>query len=264
MCELMGMCFDQPVAAEVSIRAFGLRAVRNADGWGLGWYPDRSLALVKEPIAWDSSSHSRFLESYNEVRAPIFIAHVRHRTTGGPPSRVDTHPFAREWQGREYCFAHNGTLNDFSTQLSLDRFHPVGGTDSEHLFCWLLGRLAEGNNRLQTPDQWAALKRLLRQANELGRLNCLLSDGQRLFAYRDVRQWKGLSYSDAPISAATAMHQLEDATVKVEIMAPAVTRGIIVATAPLNEHPWHAIPPGDLIVIENGEVKEDWPQPTAR
>ena len=31
-------------------------------------------------------------------------------TTGGEPSRADTHPFQRELFGRSYCFAHNGTV----------------------------------------------------------------------------------------------------------------------------------------------------------
>jgi predicted glutamine amidotransferase len=63
MCELMGLSFAKPIAADFSIRVFALRAAENADGWGLAWYPDRSLALVKEPLDWRTSAHSRFLET---------------------------------------------------------------------------------------------------------------------------------------------------------------------------------------------------------
>src|SRR4051794_23895276 len=110
MCELMGVCFERPVPAAFSVREFALRGEHNADGWGLAWYPDQSLAIIKEPIKWGESMHSRFLESYRYVESRIFIAHVRHRTTGGEPTHADTHPFRRELGGREYCCAHNGTL----------------------------------------------------------------------------------------------------------------------------------------------------------
>ena len=50
MCELMAMSFEAPISADFSIREFAARGEENPDGWGLGWYPDRSLAVVKEPV----------------------------------------------------------------------------------------------------------------------------------------------------------------------------------------------------------------------
>jgi predicted glutamine amidotransferase len=253
MCELMGLSFDRAVSAEISIQSFGLRGEENADGWGLAWYPDRSLALVKEPVKWGMSGYTRFLESYKHLRSPIYLAHVRHRTTGGEPTHSDTHPFAREWEGREYCFAHNGTVAGYAAALPLGRFRPIGVTDSEHLFCWLLGRLADDGNRLESPVEWEELERLLRGANELGRLNCLLSDGQRLFAYRDRRQWKGLSYHDAPL-VHSPMRHLEDATVQVHLESAASALGVVVATCPLDGERWQALGPGELLVVQSGRI----------
>ena len=253
MCELMGMCFDRPVPVVISISAFGQRGEENADGWGLAWYPDHSLALVKEPVKWGMSGYTSFLESYKHLRSPIYLAHVRHRTTGGEPTHADTHPFGREWEGREYCFAHNGTIAGYATALPLGRFRPIGGTDSEHLFCWLLARLADDGNRLESPVEWEELEALLRGANELGRLNCLLSDGQRLFAYRDRKRWKGLSFHAASL-VQDPTRKLEDATVQVHLESPAPTVGVVVATSPLNDDPWRAIEPGELIVIQSGRI----------
>ena len=102
MCELMGMSFQRPVSADFSIREFALRSVENADGWGLAWYPDRSLALIKEAVKWRSSKHTGFLESYPEVRSRIYLGHVRHKTVGGEVTHADTHPFARELRGSEH------------------------------------------------------------------------------------------------------------------------------------------------------------------
>src|SRR5688572_10873657 len=105
MCELMGYSFASPIQADFSIREFACRGEENADGWGLAWYPDRSLSLIKEAVKWKSSLHTDFLETYSGITTSLCIAHVRHLTTGRP-THADTHPFAREWRGTESCFAH--------------------------------------------------------------------------------------------------------------------------------------------------------------
>src|ERR1019366_4107978 len=142
MCELMGMSLTKPVVANVSIQAFSQRSQENPDGWGLAWYPDRSLAIVKQPMRW-SVQHTQFLEHYPGLLSSIYVAHVRQRTTGSAPTHADTHPFARELNGRDYCFAHNGTLAGDFWHRPLGRFRPVGSTDSEYLFCLLLAELGE-------------------------------------------------------------------------------------------------------------------------
>src|SRR5437588_3367083 len=98
MCELMGMSFAKPVVATVSIGAFSLRSQHNADGWGLAWYPDRSLAMVKQPLRW-SVEDTRFLDSYPGLLSSTYVAHVRQKTTGSTPTHADTHPFGRELGG---------------------------------------------------------------------------------------------------------------------------------------------------------------------
>ena len=52
MCELMGLSFARPISADFSIREFAGRGMENAEGWGLVWYPDRAVAVVKEPVRW--------------------------------------------------------------------------------------------------------------------------------------------------------------------------------------------------------------------
>ena len=256
MCELLGISVDRPVSAQISFRAFGRRDEVPADGWGLAWYPDRSVAVVKEPVKWSSSDYTSFLEGYTPLRAPLYLAHLRHRTEGGVPTHCDTHPFVRSWRARDYCFAHNGTLDDFRARLPLTWFQPVGTTDSEHYFCWLMDRLAESTTELAARNDWIRLHAWLRKGNGLGRLNCLLSDGERLFAYRDLNLWKGLSYSTSPLGSRGDGH-LEDDNVEVEVKASRGSRGIVFATWPLNEKPWRTLNPGQLMIAQSGQVVFD-------
>ncbi len=252
MCELMGMSFDQPVVAEFSLRDFRCRDEENPDGWGLAWYPDRSLSLVKEAVTWRSSGYSKFLEGYQRLRARIYIAHVRKKTTGGPPTHADTHPFGREHLGRDYCFAHNGTI--FASQaLPLGAYAPIGQTDSERVFCHLLDAMNAVGERLADDRGWEWLHERLRDVNRLGTLNCLLSDGRRLFAYRDRHGWKGLSLRKVRFNN-RGERTFEDATTEVSVEGNTENRGCIVATRALSAEGWHEVGKGSLVVLEGGSI----------
>lgn len=251
MCELMGLSFDRPVSADFSIRAFALRDVDNANGWGLAWYPDRSATVIKEPLGWRQSAYTKFLETYPGLRSSVYIAHVRHQTTGGIPTHADTHPFSRELSGQAFCFAHNGTLVDFR-DLPINRFQPLGSTDSEHVFCHLLARIAERGSLLEDESAWKWLHRQLTELNEYGKLNCLLSDGIRLYCYHDIGAWKGLNLCRLSIREGQDRH-LEDVGIAVDMKKdddPSVNYGYVIATSPLSRSGWVSFNPGELIVLE--------------
>jgi len=278
MCELMGMSFAKPIVANVSIQAFSQRSMDNADGWGLAWYPDRSLAMIKQPVRW-SVQHTQFLEHYPGLLSSIYVAHVRQRTTGSTPTHADTHPFSRELNGREYCFAHNGTLQGEFWQRPLGRFRPLGATDSEFLFCLLLAELESfanlaeevANGRLGlNPEKvptfplleqgglnaeqlWRWLHRFLIRLNDFGKLNCILTDGERLLVYHDKNGWKNLTYHQVFLHE-DSMRHFGDATVAVNLQAVPINHGVIVATNPLSVEGWERFLPGEMKVLHAGAI----------
>jgi predicted glutamine amidotransferase len=254
MCELMAMSFAEPIAADFSIREFAHRGEENADGWGLAWYPDQSLAIVKEPVKWGESRYAGFLESYAGLQSRIHLAHVRHKTRGGEPTHADTHPFSRELFGREYCFAHNGTLEDPVWELPLGPALPLGATDSEHVFCHLLREIAARGGHLDTEADWRWLHETLAALNGLGKLNGLLSDGRRLFCYHDVAAWKGLNFRKVRIRDHETRH-FGDETLTVDLEADSGNHGFVVATQPLSAVGWHSFRTGELLVFERGEIR---------
>jgi glutamine amidotransferase len=254
MCELLGMSFDGPVSAEISVDTFTAADIDNADGWGMAWYAGKSLALVKEPLRWRQSSYAEFLLNYERARSPLFIAHVRHATVGGPPNRADSHPFARELFGREYCFAHNGTIRDALTHLPLGRFKPVGKTDSEHIFCHLLDQIAQRDSHMEGRSDFRWFYNVVSQINLHGKLNLMLSDGRHLFCYRD-RVWsKGLNMRSMAVNQ-HKQRRLKDPTLKMNLSDPSHRQGIVVATRPLDDAPWRPLRQGELIVVRQGRLE---------
>ncbi len=256
MCELLGISFAQPISADFSLCEFEQHDADNSDGWGLAWYPDASVAMVKEPKRWGGSKHSVFLASYPDLRSRIYIGHVRRKTTGGTtPTHADTHPFVRELGGREFCFAHNGTIEGNFWELPLGRFRPVGATDSEHLFCHLLEVLAgKGTDFLARPNGWIWLYAWLNDMNKRGRINCVFSDGQRLFCYHDVNGWKGLSLRKVYLPDASK-RSFGDPEIRFDLASAGVNHGFVVATRPLSATGWYPFQPGELMVIAGGLVR---------
>jgi predicted glutamine amidotransferase len=228
-----------------------LRSQENTDGWGLAWYPDRSLAMIKQPMRW-SVQDTQFLDNYPGLLSSIYVAHVRQKTTGSTPTHADTHPFARELAGREYCFAHNGTLTGEFWNQPLGRFRPVGSTDSEFLFCLLLAEM-ERVERMETEQYWKWLHQLLLRFNDFGRLNCILTDGERLIVYHDRNAWKGLTYRKVFLHQDSA-HHFGDATMTVALQAEPVNHGCIVATNPLSLEGWERFVPGEMKVLHQGNI----------
>lgn len=252
MCELMGYSFAEPIVADFSIREFAHRGEENAEGWGLAWYPDKSLALVKEAAKWEASKYTDFLESYAGIRSSICIAHVRRQTVG-KMTRADSHPFAREWQGREYCFAHNGTLKH-AFELPLQRFHPIGSTDSEHFFCHLLDEVAGWENGLAEEKNWPRLNKKLAEWNAGGTLNCLLSDGRRLVSYHDAGGWKGLHFRRV-IMHSKETRRFEDPDLRIDLGKGPVNFGLVIATSPLSSSGWESFQKSEMLLLQDGVLR---------
>ena len=105
------------------------------DGWGITFYEGKGSRSFHDPQPSARSDIARLLREY-PIKSRIVIAHVR-RANRGRVTLENTHPFARELWGRSWTFAHNGQLKGIK-RWPLEHFHPIGTTDSEHAFCWIL------------------------------------------------------------------------------------------------------------------------------
>jgi predicted glutamine amidotransferase len=251
MCELLGLCFNEPVLASLSFRGFRRRGRHHPDGWGVAGYRDGAAQIFKEPTRADDSRLAALVRDYAGLKSRVIIAHVRFASAGGK-SLANTHPFCREVAGSELVLAHNGTLEPHRLEPMLDGlFTPVGETDSEAVLCalasWLVAR--------RVPfDAYARIHGWLRELNGCGRLNLLFSDGRRLFAYCDDSGPKGLSYVRRSAPFGPVALRDEDWEVDLGAEKRPGQRGHVVASQPLTDEPWQAFPPGALIVFADGAI----------
>jgi predicted glutamine amidotransferase len=163
---------------------------------------------------------------------------------------ANTHPFVRELWGRYWVFAHNGDLKGFAPPVH-GAFRPVGGTDSELAFCWLLQELAKAHASVPSVEELTlTLRELLPQPAAHGTFNVLLSNGQALWAHASTHLHSVLRRH--PFGAVRLTD--EDLSVDFAPLTTPADRVVVVATEPLTAgEPWQAFAPGELRVFRDGE-----------
>ena len=137
-------------------------------------------------------------------------------------------------------------------RLSLGFYQPIGTTDSEYAFCWLIGRIREQFPQApRRPEAlWRHVHALTQELNPRGVCNFLLSDARYLYAHCSTQ----LSWLTrrAPFGKA----QLMDADMTVDFEAETTPNDIVtvVATRPLTDNePWMVMRPGTLVIFGAGE-----------
>ena len=263
MCDLLGLTFNVPITAKISLNIFQERGAENSDGWGLAFYTDNTLQIVKEARSAIGSELYDFMERY--VSSHTIISHVR-RSTRGIPSYLNTHPFYRRCkigsENREIAFAHNGTLTQHN-KLRLREFTPIGETDSEHLMCHLLDAISTQVLGSWEEDDFAFIEHKLREINqERNTLNCIFSDGSYLFCYSDVNDHNnGLRFvkQEQPfrkieLSSPEAQLGFIDISTDKKSAVPPVATGYIISTRILTNEPWTEFNNGELIIFDEGRI----------
>lgn len=258
------MSSSRPATVSLSLKTLaehGDHAGPYGDGWGIGYYEDTDIRLIKAVEAAGDSDWVRFVQSHR-LTSPVVIAHLRRATMGERTYR-NTQPFARELAGRMHLFAHNGWLPDIFTapRLTPSRFQPIGETDSERAFCVLLDRLAQIWTRpgVAPPieDRLSVLATFAQELRSLGPANFLYSDGDAVFAHGH-RRIQAASHRIAPPGLMLLQRQcsagsqgIDAAGVSVAGSGQSVT---LFASVPLSDEPWLPLHEGELVVAVGGQV----------
>jgi len=253
MCQLLGMTSHRPAAITFSFTGFAARGGRTADhidGWGIGFYERSGCRVFHDDQPASASLLADFLATY-PIKSRIVLAHVRKATQGGV-TLANCHPFQREWLGQTWLFSHNGDLRGFAPELR-GPYRPVGTTDSELAFCWLLQELGERFPGQRHPPGWQELAphvaELAEHVARHGNFNILLSNGEALYAHCSSRLH--VLNRQHPFPHA---HLVDcDVTLDLAGMNGRDDRMAILATEPLtSEEPWRPFATGESKVFVQG------------
>jgi glutamine amidotransferase len=248
MCQLLGLNANTPTDLVFSFTGFAHRAVEHRDGFGIAFFEGAGLRLFVDHQSAAESPVAEMIRHY-PIRSRHIVTHIR-KATQGRVALENTHPFVRELWGRYWVFAHNGNLVDYHPKLHAS-FHPVGDTDSERAFCWLMQELAKNHARMPSiPDLTQTLAELAPQIARHGTFNFLLSQGEALWAHCTTQ----LHYVLRRHPFADAQLQDADLTVDFAEHTTPQDRVAVVVTQPLTTNEtWVALTPGELAVFVDGD-----------
>lgn len=251
MCELLGMCANVPTDLCFSFAGLMQRgggSGPHCDGWGMAFYEEDQVRTLHDPTPCVNSRFARIFREH-PLRSRVIISHIRQANVGGV-SLMNTHPFCRALWGETWTFAHNGQLKHPERLVLRDR-QPVGTTDSERAFCWLLDRLEAmfPERPVQEAPLQDALLALCGELREMGVFNLLLARPDRLYAYCSTKlAWLTRR---APFGAA----HLKDEDLKVDFSEVTTDRDVVsvIATEPLTENEaWTRMSVGEMVVFHQG------------
>lgn len=251
MCELLGMSANVPTDICFSFTGLaqrGGRAGPHSDGWGIAFFEGRGCRVFHDPCSSCESEIAKLIMHY-PIRSTTVISHIR-KANRGRVCLENTHPFVRELWGAHWVFAHNGQLKGVKN-LPLNYHYPVGTTDSEYAFCWILDQIRETfPSRPRAPQKlWRLVGDLFHDIGDRGTFNVLLSDSKFLYANCSTR----LSWitRKAPFGHAT----LSDAEMSVDFYEQTTPNDIVtvVATQPLtSDEFWNKMRGRELRIFHDG------------
>ena len=251
MCELLGMSANTPTDITFSFTGLMQRGGKTGphrDGWGIAFYEGKGLREFRDPTPSCDSEIARLI-CRHPIKSQIVISHIR-QANAGKVSLMNTHPFTRELWGRYWTFAHNGQLHGIKKKI-LKHYFPVGTTDSEYAFCWMMGQIRDRFPK--PPQRYSTLKRFVHtlcdELKTMGVFNLLMSDSRHLYCYCSTK----LSWitRQAPFNQAS----LKDAELTVDFAEKTTEKDIVtmIATEPLTDNEqWIIMEPGELIVFQDG------------
>lgn len=251
MCQLLGMNGNTPTDIVFSFTGFAHRAGRtgeHTDGFGIAFFEGPGVRCFTDPQPALSSPVAELVRRY-PIKSRNVIAHIR-KATYGRVALENTHPFVRELWGRYWVFAHNGDLHDYHPRLH-GAFRPVGDTDSERAFCWVMQELAKNHARTPTPAEVGeTLRELVPAISRHGTFNFLLSHGDALWAHGSTQ----LHYLVRQHPFRHAHLQDEDLTVDFAEVTTPRDRVAVIVTEPLTrDEDWTAFAPGELKTFVDGQ-----------
>ena len=258
MCQLLGMNSRLPAALSLSFTGFAQRGGgtdHHADGWGMAFFesegnaPGKGIRYFIDKESAAASPIAQMLRNY-PIKSHNVVAHVR-KATVGEVRLENSHPFVRELWGRYWVFAHNGDLKDFNPPMH-GSFRPVGDTDSELAFCWLMQELAKSHYNVPSVEELTlTLRELVPKIACHGTFNFLLSNGQALWAHASTK----LYYLIRQYPFGEVHLKDEDLRVDLAELNGPEDRFAIVVTEPLttNEE-WIALKANDLKVFVEGTL----------
>lgn len=253
--ELVALNFDCMGSPSIVLKDGGSQLT---SGWGFGWHPndDYAASIVKDGMASDSQLLLNTLKDGSSFRSTLFLCKVKG--TGRRYTQHDTQPFRRSFGGYDWLFMHNGELDKGKLGELLDDpsglLEPVGSTDSELAFCYLLAGLWEFSAKSLTDIRGQDLLALFEKLDDLGTSDFVISDGRSLAVYHGKNSTGKLYTHRVLPSEEPPVFDSNFISLNLEDPRNAMPTVFLVTSFLFNDAPFEVMGKGQLLIVRRGAV----------
>ena len=229
MCELFGVTSNKKVKLNNYLKEFFSHSNKHPNGWGMAFFDDADLSILREPKNASKSSYLDNLLS-DEIESSKMLAHIRLATIGHEEYH-NTHPFVKKDKvNRTWVFAHNGTIFEAP---ALSKYQKVqeGDTDSERILLYIIDRVNEcldaSPGYFGSEERIKLIESITNKLAEHNKLIFILYDGEYYYVHKN--------------EVGTLYKKEKDGTV-------------YFSTQPLDKEGWEEVDQNRLLVYKNGEL----------
>lgn len=224
MCMLYGFSGSRKYELNKSLEEFFSHSKRHPHGWGLGIYYEKneSPVIMKQSTSASKSSIVKNLVK-GSIPGKVAVGHIRYATMG-EKSFVNTHPFVQEIMGKEWTFAHNGSIKVDEIANSL-YITPQGETDSEMIFCYIIQNIVEDEDTIES------IEKSIEKLSKYGKLNLIFTDGEYMYIHTNYEN-SLFVYEDKELACFSTKPLTNTATYE----------------------KWASVPLNRLLVYKNGKI----------
>ncbi len=266
--EILALNFDCMGSPSISFPTDQNSQALKTPGWGFGWYPndDYGASIVKDAMAKDSQTLLDTLKDGTSFRSTIFMSKVKG--VSKQYTQHDTQPFRRSFGGYDWLFLHNGQL-DPKTLMELHNdpsgiFEPIGKTDSELAFCFLLGKLLESSAKALTDIEGSELLAWMEKLDESGNADIVISDGRSMAVYHGKNSENNLYIHRVLPAEKSPVFESELVSLDLEDPRDSLRTVFMVTSFQFDEIPCVPMKPGHLLIVRRGSIYWDSKPPKVK
>ncbi len=256
--DIVALSFDSPSSPSIQLKLPEQVQTSHPLGWGIAWYPnDRQGAIVsKDPAARGLEAQMDAFSDWANFRSTVYFCKAQGAARGY--THHETQPFSRSFAGQDWIFLHNGDLDKIrlgALHKDKSRFlEPLGTTDSELAFCYLLGRMMETEARKLSDVPNEMLLGWFQQLDPLGSADICISDGMTTACFCGTQSVRKLYYSRVAPPEPQRTFNSSSALLYLGDPRDAHHTMLIVTSCRFDAGQWLAMQPGQLLVIRRGAI----------
>lgn len=255
MSEFLALNFDMQSSPLINIKSIDTK--NQSSGWGFGWYPndDYSAFVIKDTTLNDDKL-SNNISDLNNFRSTTFIC--KTKCAAKNYTLHDLQPFSWRFAGKDWLFMHNGDVKKSELKkvhtTGLDFLTPLGNTDSELLFCYLLGKIRLSGAKEISELHGKTILKWLTEIESFGTMDLVLSDRKTLLVYHGVNSNKEIYLTKIAPPQNIGRFESDSITMQMDNPKDEYNSCLIACSEPLTNTKQELMTAGQLVIARRGAI----------